>query len=81
MLELADLGRCEGTGDDVSAIRRNHFREVNMTGGLYYAHKGLLVNVGLVDPTILDDHPTQFLNRGLRPTVDLTLLSTSVNKT
>jgi hypothetical protein len=81
MLELANLGRREGTSDHVSALHRNYFREVRMACGLHYAHKGLLVNIGLVGPTILDDHLTQFLNRGFCPTVDLTPLSTSANKT
>jgi hypothetical protein len=76
MLELADLGWCEGTSDNMSAIRSDHSREVNIRCRLHYAHKGLLINIGTVDPSMLDDHPAQFLNRRLCPTVDLTYLST-----
>jgi hypothetical protein len=76
VFELADLGRCQGTSDNVSAMYSDYSKEVNMTFGPHYAHKRLLIDIGMVDPTMLHDHSTQFLNRGLCPTIDLTHLST-----
>ena len=33
----------------------------------------------MVDPTMLNNHLAQFLDRGLCPTVDLMVLNTSIN--
>lgn len=53
--------------------------EVGNSRELHYAHKGLFINIGLIDPTMVDNHLAQFLDRRLCPTVDLITLSTSAN--
>jgi hypothetical protein len=46
---------------------------------VHYVHKGLFINIGLIDPTMLDNHLAQFLDRRLCPTVDLMALSASID--
>lgn len=79
MFELANFCGGKGARNNVCAIRGDHFREVSKRRELHYAHKGLFINIGMVDPTIVDNQLAQFLDRGLCPTVDLTALSTSIN--
>ena len=55
------------------AVRNDSYREVIIRWKLNYAHKSLLINIGMVDPTISDNQLTQFLNGGLCPTIDLKL--------
>ena len=81
MLELANLGWCKGTSDDMSAARSGHSREINTTCRLHYAHEGLLIEVCTIGPTVFNNDPTQFLNRRLCPAVYLRLLSKSNDET
>ena len=81
MFEVTDLGRCEGTSNDVRAMRSQYSDKVSVGLALRYAHESLFIDIGLINPAVLDNQLTQLLNRRLRPTVDLTSLSASTKKT
>jgi hypothetical protein len=81
MFEVTDLGRCEGTSDDMRATRSQYSDEVSVGLTLLYAHEGLFIDIGLINTAILDNQLTQLLDRRFRPTVDLTSLSASTKKT